>query len=220
MSAPILETTRIEPRVARSAEDDLGCALDIFLTQRAQLFRIAYRVIGEVSGAEDVVQEAWLRWQRADRTRIENPAAFLTTITTNLAINVIQSARHRHEAPMQTLMADHVDPAQDPTRSAEQAGTVEETLALLMARLRPSELAAYLLRKGFDYAYDDLAGLLRTSVPNARQLVRRAQTRFATDHERAVAAEPHRLLVTAFLAAARTGDLQNLERLLVVRSLS
>jgi RNA polymerase sigma factor (sigma-70 family) len=216
MSAPKLETTRpIEHQVARSVEYDLDRALDIFLAQRTQLFRMAFRVIGDVSGAEDVVQEAWLRWQRADRTKIANPAAFLTTTTTNLAINVIQSARHRHEAPTQALLTDLIDPSQDPTLSAEQAAAVEETLALLMARLNSSELAAYLLRKGFDYAYCDVAGLLCTSVPNARQLVRRAQKRVETDHERPVSAKPHRLLVAAFLVAARTGDLQDLERLLI-----
>lgn len=215
MSAPSLETTTpTEPPVARSAEDDLDLALDIFLAQRKRLFRIAYRVLGDVSGAEDVVQEMWLRWQLTHHTEIKNPAAFLTTATTRLAINVIQSARHRHETPTESQLIDLVDRTQDPVGRVEQAVAIEEALALLMARLTPDELAAYVLRKGFDYAYADLAGLLRTSVPNTRQLVRRAQARLEGDREQPVPAESHRRLVAAFRTAASTGDLEGLAELL------
>lgn len=213
MFVPSLDTTILtEP--ARAPEAELDHALQVFLAHRTRLFRVAYRVTGDVSSAEDVVQEAWLRWQRTDRRRIKNPAAFLTTTTTHLAINVIQSARHRHETPTESPLADLVDPAQDPTMRVEQSAAVEQTLGLLMARLTPAQLAAYLLRKGFDYTYGDIAELLRTSVPNVRQLVRRAQPRIAGGREHAVDPEAHCLLVTAFLTAARTGDLQGMERLL------
>jgi DNA-directed RNA polymerase specialized sigma24 family protein len=214
MSEPGQETTPIEPPIARSEEDDLDLALDIFLAHRARLFGIAYRIIGDVPGAEEVVQELWLRWQLTRRTEIENPAAFLTTATTRLAINVIQSARHRHETPAEPRLVDLADRAQDPVLHAEQAVAVEEALALLMARLTPDELAAYVLRKVFDYAYVDLAGLLRTSVPNTRQLVRRALTHLGGDRERPVPAEAHRRLVAAFQTAAAIGDLEDLVRLL------
>lgn len=109
---------------------------------------------------------------------VENPAAFLTTVTSRLAINVIQSARHRHEVASESHLRNVTDPTiQDPVLRAEQTVAIEEALARLMARLTPDGLAAYVLRKGFDYAYTDLARLLDTSVPNARQLVRRAQAR-------------------------------------------
>lgn len=186
-------------------------ALDVFLTHRARLFGIAYRVTGEVSGAEDLVQEAWLRWQRTDHAKVENPAAFLTTTTANLAINVIQSARRRHETPTASLQEHIVDLAEDPVG---QTLAVEEILALLMARLTPAELAAYLLRKGFDYAYPDIAGLLQTSVANARQLVRRAQTRMSGARRVGVDPVAHRRLVAAFLTAARTGEFGGLEEVL------
>ena len=213
MFAPSLATTILtEP--ARSPEAELDHALQVFLAHRTRLFRVAYRVTGDVSSAEEVVQEAWLRWQRTDRRRIKNSAAFLTTTTTHLAINVIQSARHRHETPTDSPLADLVDAAQDPTMRFEQSAAVEQTLGLLMARLTPAQLAAYLLRKGFDYTYGDIAELLRTSVPNVRQLVRRAQPRIAGGREYAVDPEAHCLLVTAFLTAARTGDLKGMERLL------
>ncbi|MGY2703026.1 MULTISPECIES: sigma factor [unclassified Nocardioides] len=207
MSAPGLETTT-------RTGTELDIAVEVFLAHRTRLFRVAYRVTGDVSSAEDVVQEAWLRWQRTDRSTVKNPAAFLTTATTRLAINVIQSARHRHETPAEAPLADLVDPAFDPTRRAEQTAEVEETLALLMSRLTSGELAAYLLRKGFDYAYGDVARLLRTSIPNARQLVRRAQTRIDGDRDRPVDPDLHQHLVTAFLTASRSGHLEALEQVL------
>jgi RNA polymerase sigma-70 factor (ECF subfamily) len=207
MATPVL---RDRPRT----EDDLDHAARVFLAERTRLFRIAYRVIGNVAGAEDVVQETWLRWQRTNRDEINNPAAFLTTATTHLAINVIQSARHRHEVPTDSPMVDLIDPSQDPTRQVECSAVVHETLDLLMARLTSPELGAYLLRKGFDYPYREIARVLRTSIPNARQLVRRAQVSITRGRARRVDRGVHRQLVAAFLAAARSGDLSYLEELL------
>lgn len=222
MTAPGLETTTPTDLPARSeagqanetAGAGLDTALEVFLAERTQLFRIAHRVTGDVASAEDVVQEAWLRWQRADRGVIKNPAAFLTTATTHLAINVIQSARHRHEAPSESPLARLAEPSNDPALEAERKAVLEKTLELLMARLSSGKLAAYVLRKGFDYPYSEIARLLRTSSANARQLVRRAQQRIEGDHERAVDGADHRCLVTAFEAATRTGDLASLETVL------
>ncbi|MGW1544577.1 sigma factor [Streptomyces sp. NPDC002309] len=216
MSAPSLETTTpAEPPVAPSAEYDLDLALDIFLAQRTRLFRIAHQIVGDVSGAEDLVQEVWLRWQLTHRTKIKNPAAYLTTATTNLAINVIQSARHRRETPTESQLVGVVDrAAEDPVLRAEQAVALETALALLMARLTPNGLAAYVLRNGFDYSYADLAGLLRISVQNARVLVHRAHARLERDRDRPVPVESHRRLVAAFQTAASTGDLEGLTQLL------
>ncbi|MFJ8357200.1 sigma factor [Streptomyces sp. NPDC093984] len=214
MSVPRTETTTpTHPPVARAAEDDLHIALDIFLAQRRRLFRIAYRILGDVTGAEDVVQEVWLRWQL---TQIDRPTAFLVTATTRLAINVVQSAQYRHEIPLEPQLADLGDrAAQDPVLSAEQAVAIEGALTLLMARLTPNRLAAYVLRKGFGYAYAELAALLRVSAPNARVMVHRAQASLDCDRERPVPAESHRRLAAAFRAAAGTGDLEGLVRLLV-----
>ena len=223
MSAPGLETTTtlVDPgghgitrSVVADLVVDLDVALEVFLAERTRLLRIAYRVTGDVSSAEDVVQEAWMRWQRTDRRVIKNPAAFLTTTTTHLAINVIQSARHRHEAATESPLADLVDARQDPTVDAEQSVAVEEMLLVLMARLSPAELTTYLLRKGFDYPYGDIAKLLRTSNANARQLLRRAQQSVERDRERPVDEAAHAQLVAAFLTAARTGELSALEQLL------
>lgn len=201
-------------------DEGLDAALDVFLAQRTRLIQIAHRVTGDFSGAEDVVQDAWLRWQRADRGVIKNPAAFLTTTTTRLAINVIQSAQHRHRptaaVPLENLagLAELVDPADDQVARAEQTAVLENALQALMARLSPDRLAAYLLRKCFDYPYGTIARLMSTSTANARQVVRRAQQRIEGVPGRPVDRVHHRRIVLAFQAAARTGDLAALEALL------
>lgn len=211
-------TTTTEPGTCPPAPDsELEQAISFFVSQRARLFRIAYRVTGgDATSAEDVVQEAWLRWQRTDREAVKNPEAFLTTTATRLAINVIQSAHHRYEAPSETVAPDAGDVAQDPSGHADQSAAVAQALAVIMARLSRAELAAYLLRNMFDYSYADVSRLLRTSAVNARQLVSRARWRVERGTERsAVEPRSHRHLVAAFLMASRTGEFESLERFLV-----
>ncbi|SFC76307.1 RNA polymerase sigma factor, sigma-70 family [Nocardioides terrae] len=208
----------IVPREAAQAHDgvvEMERALEVFLAHRIRLFRIAHRITGDVASAEDVVQEAWVRWQRTDRTAIKSPGAFLTTATTHLAINLIQTARHRHETTAEPPPADLADSGQDPAARVEQVAAVQESLRLMLARLTRPELTAYLLRKGFDHRYADIASLLRTSVANTRQLVRRARLRLDGGQDHAVDPAELHLLTTAFLRAAGTGDFQPLERLLV-----
>ncbi len=186
-------------------------ALRVFLAERPRLFRIALRVTGDPTGAEDVVQEAWLRWQRAERDRVRNPAAFLTTTTNRLAINLIRSAAQRHETPAEVGAVERADHAPDPGVQVERAVAVEQAMALLMTSTSPAERAAYLLRKGLDYPYLEIARVLGVSTVNARQLVRRAQTGIATGRARPHDPGTRRRLVGAFLVAARTGDVSVLE---------
>ena len=200
--------------VSSLADDEAERALAMFMTQRNSLFHIAFQITRDASRAEDCVQEAWLRWQLTDRSNIINPSAFLTTTVSHLAINLIQSAAHRHELASDSLADDPADHTYDPAHRAEQSASVSEVLALLMARLSHAQLTAYLLRKGFDYPYADIARLLRTSIPNARQLIRRAQARVDAGRDRPVKRNAHRLLVAAFLIAERLGDFTTLERLL------
>jgi len=199
---------------ATTAEADLDHALEIFLAERTQLFRIAHRVIGDVSAAEEVVQEAWLRWQRTDRAEVRNSAAFLRTVTAHLAINVVQSACRRREKPADSTLTDGDQLSYDRTGDAERIADVEHAVALLVAKLMPAELVAYLLRKGFDYPYGDIAHLLGTSVANARQLVRRAQPHIEGDRRWIVVDAVHDRLVTAFMASSRSGNLELLEGVL------
>lgn len=216
MSALTLTTERTsapEDRGTMPAVTDLDGAARVFLAERAQLLRVARRVVHDAAAAEDVVQDAWLRWQRADRTQIRNPAAFLTTVTTHLAINVVQSARHRHELPTEVLPAI-VAPADDPGEHAERAAAVERTLALMLTRLSPAELAAYLLRTCFEHPYDEIAAALATSPANARQLVRRGHLALTGHRSHPVDPQQHRHLTAAFTHASTHGDLAPLVRML------
>jgi RNA polymerase sigma-70 factor (ECF subfamily) len=203
-----------ESGVGDDGEAQLERATRIFLAERLRLLRIAQRVVSDRAAAEDVVQDVWLRWQRVDQREIQNPVAFLTTATTHLAINVIQSARHRHEQPTESLWGAWPCRVPEPAGDAERAVAVDRMLGYLMAKLTSAELAAFVLRKSFDYPYAELAQVLETTQENARQLVRRAQVALATDRARPVDRVTHRRLVAAF-GAATAGELGGLERVLV-----
>jgi len=187
---------------------------DEFLAVRRRLLTVARSVLGHRSDAEDVVQEAWLRWQACDRTAVECPTAFLVTTTRRLAINASQTAWSRHEATVGTPHDDAVPvgsvAGDEPSTPTERRAALEAGCRLLFERLSPSERAAYVLRKGFDYPYAQLAGLLGLTEANVRQLVSRAQRHLAVPHHRAFDPAAHRRLVDGIMAAAR-GDLGELE---------
>ena len=185
-----------------------------FLSARPQLFGIAYRVLGSASEAEDIVQETWLRWQSTDRSKVHEPAAFLTTVATRLAINVAQSARVRRESYVGPWLPEPVDTTQDPHLGAERAEALEMAVLLLLEKLNPVERAAYVLREAFDYPYGRIAEILETSEANTRQLVSRGRKHLAAERKEAVTPTAHRRLLEVFLSAARTGDLSGLEDVL------
>jgi RNA polymerase sigma-70 factor (ECF subfamily) len=185
-----------------------------FLRARPRLLRIARRVLVNRADADDVVQDAWLRWQETDRDRVRDPAAFLATTTTRLALNVGQSARARHEAPVGPWPVDAIDHSADPPRAAERAAAVEPALWMLLERLSPTERAVYLLREAFAYPHRRIAHVLELSEANVRQIVTRARRHLSDDARREVDATVHQRLVDTFLAAARTGELAALEQLL------
>lgn len=204
--------TTVPARAADAPEADDGLAA--FLAVRPRLFGIAYRMLGVVAEAEDVVQEAWIRWQGADRASVRNPAAFLTTTTTRLAINAATSARARRETYVGPWLPEPVDTSADPALGAERAEALETGLLVLLEQLTPVERAAYVLREAFGYPHQRVAEVLDLTEANARQLSRRAQQRLAT--RRAAPADPaaHRRLVEEFAAAAGAGDLARFERFL------
>ncbi|MER5349374.1 RNA polymerase sigma-70 factor [Kitasatospora sp. NPDC002551] len=194
--------------------DPLDPATREFLATRPRLFGIAYRVLGSTAEAEDVVQETWLRWQRTDRADVLEPAAFLATVTTRLAINVAQSARVRRESYVGPWLPEPVDTRADPQLGAERAEAVGLAVLLLLEKLNPVERAAYVLREAFDYPYRRIAEILETGEANARQLVSRARKHLAAARRERVDRAEHRRLLEVFVAAARTGDLAVLEELL------
>ncbi|MEU5140380.1 RNA polymerase sigma-70 factor [Streptomyces sp. BBFR25] len=185
-----------------------------FLSARPQLFGIAYRVLGSAAEAEDIVQETWLRWQSTDRSKVHEPAAFLTTVATRLAINVAQSARVRRESYVGPWLPEPVDTTQDPHLGAERSEAVEMAVLLLLEKLNPVERTAYVLREAFDYPYGRIAEILETSEANTRQLVSRGRKHLAAERKEAVTPTAHRRLLEVFLSAARTGDLSGLEDVL------
>ncbi|MEV4362966.1 sigma-70 family RNA polymerase sigma factor [Nonomuraea sp. NPDC049625] len=193
---------------------DLEQAAAVFAGVRPRLFGIAYRMLASVTEAEDLVQDVWLRWQAYDRATVDDPAAFLATTTTRLAINATQSARVRRETYLGPWLPEPVDTAADPYLGAERAEALEFAVLLLLERLSPTERAAYVLREAFDYPYRQIADILELNEPAVRQLVSRARKRVLIARPTPVTqTEQHRLL-TAFVAAARSGDMTTLEELL------
>src|SRR5262245_8173219 len=127
--------------------------LSAFEAARPRLFGIAFRMLRTVAEAEDIVQDVWTRWQSTDRRVVRDPQAFLATTTTHLAINVIQSARTRHETYVGRWLPEPVDTNADPTLSAERGEALALAVLVLLERLSPTERAAYVLREAFNYSY-------------------------------------------------------------------
>ncbi len=202
MATALMERTR--PRMAEATDD--------FLEVRERLLGIAGRICGSRAEAEDVVQDAWLRWQLCDREEVRNPTAFLVTATTRLAINVQQSARVRRERCTGEWGVEPSDAGLgDPWPGLERDEVLGRGMRILMQRLAPLERAAYLLRHAFDYPYSRIAQLLGVSETNARQVVSRAGRRLDSGRRHAVNTDEHRRLVAVFTHAARSGDTGPLE---------
>ena len=194
-----------------STHDD---GLSAFLSVRHRLFRIAYRMLGTATEAEDIVQDVWVRWQAADRGLVRDSAAFLVTTTTRLAINLIQSARSRRETHVTPWLPEPVDPNANPGQGTERRQALESGLQVLLERLSPAERAAYILREAFDYAYRDIAAILRFEEANVRQVVSRARQHIASGRRRPASPVDQRRLLDCFIAATQRGELAGLEGLL------
>ncbi|MDX3352590.1 sigma-70 family RNA polymerase sigma factor [Streptomyces sp. ME01-24h] len=201
-----------EPSPATQCLEEAAC---VFMELQPRLFGIAYRVLGSAVEAEDVVQEVWLRWQRTDRAAVLSPAAFLSTTTTRLAINVAQSARVRRETYIGPWLPEPVDTSADPEVGAQRAEAVELALLLVLERLTPTERAAYVLREAFDYGYPEIAEILQVSLVNVRKIVSRARKHVMAGPRGTADTAEHRRFLKVFVSAARTGDLAPLEALLV-----
>lgn len=192
---------------------ELDEAAAVFTQVRPRLFGIAYRMLGSAAGAEDLVQDVWLRWQGTDRSVVDNPGAFLATATTRLAINELQSARARRETYIGPWLPEPVDTSADPFLGAERGEALELAVLMLMEKLTPQERAAYVLREAFDYPYAQIADILRSTEPAVRQLVSRARKHVTGDRKIPVPEAAQRQLLATFLEAARGGDLVALEKL-------
>ncbi|WAA66064.1 RNA polymerase sigma-70 factor [Microbacterium oxydans] len=192
---------------------DLDDAVDVFAAQRRRLFGIAYRMLGTVADAEDIVQDTWIRWQNTDRAQVAEPAAFLATIATRLSINVLQSAHTRRETYIGPWLPEPVNTDADPALGAERAEALQFAILLTLEKLTPTERAAYILREAFDYPYPRIAEVISSSVVSARQLVSRARGHLASARQTTVEPSEQRRLLEAFLIAAQKGDAHELEKL-------
>ncbi|WP_410632246.1 RNA polymerase sigma-70 factor [Amycolatopsis sp. cmx-4-83] len=193
--------------------EDLDDAAAVFGEVRPRLFGIAYRMLGSAVDAEDLLQDVWLRWQASDRAAVLNPAAYLATTTTRLAINATKTAYARHETYVGPWLPEPVDTAADPQLGAERGAVLELAVLLLLEKLTPTERAAYVLREAFDYPYREIADIVQTTEAAARQLVSRARKHLAAGRRTPAGLPEQRRLLTAFVAAAQAGDLAALEQL-------
>lgn len=203
--APLPQMTSKQPDLAAYEE------------HRALLFSIAYRMLGIRADAEDMVQETFLRWQKASDIEIRDPRAFLVTVITRLCINQLQSARiKRGEYFGQWL------PEPLPTGVSSQGiplpgidGSLSMAFLMLLERLTPAERAVFLLREVFEYRYTEIAHALGQSEANCRQILRRAKQHIAKDRPRfEVSLEQQEKLLQQFLETSAHGDMQGLLALL------
>ena len=186
---------------------------------RRSAFAVAYRMLGSVSRAEDVVQEGFLRLHRARAggERIASPRAYLSTVVSRLSLDHLRSARVRRETYVgewlpEPLVASADD---DPARKVEMADSLSLAFLVLLESLSPEQRAAFLLREVFDESYDRIAEIIGTSEQNARQLATRARRHVEERRPRFEASRERReQLASRFFAAAEEGDLEGLEELL------
>ncbi|MFJ1790826.1 RNA polymerase sigma factor SigJ [Kitasatospora griseola] len=190
--------------------------VDAFQAERRYLAAVAYRLLGSVADAEDVLQEAWLRWQSADRSDIAEPRAYLTTVVTRLCYDQLGSARARREAYFgEWLPEPLLSTEESPAELAEVGEAVSVAMLAVMEQLSPAERAAFVLHDVFAVGFEEIASALDRSPEATRQLASRARRR-VRDGGRRSTVDPaeHRQVVTAFIAAATGGDLMTLMEVL------
>ncbi|MER5864543.1 sigma-70 family RNA polymerase sigma factor [Kitasatospora sp. NPDC002040] len=195
--------------------DDVS-GVDAFESLRRYLGSVAYRLLGSVSDAEDVLQEAWLRWRSTDRSKVEEPRAFLTTVVTRLCYDQLGSARVRREAYYGEWLPEPLVSEEDaPAHLAELGEEVSMALLTVLEQLTPAERTAFVLHDVFSIGFEEIAGSLDRTPAATRQLASRARRRVKTGgRPGTVDRAAHRQVVSAFATAAAEGDLQGLVALL------
>jgi len=187
-------------------------AAEAFLDTRGLLFAVAYRMLGSVAEAEDVVQDAWLAWSRTDRAEVREPAAYLVRTATNLAVDRLRSARARRELYVGPWLPEPLltepDVAEDVVAGAELTESVSMALLVVLETLSPLERAVFVLREAFGYSHAEVAGILGRSEASVRQLAHRAREHVEARRPRFDADdEQRRAVVERFRAACEGGEL-------------
>ena len=190
---------------------------DIFTQYQPYLFSIAYRMLGSVMEAEDMVQETFLRWQKKTGVDVQSPKAYLTAIITRLCIDHLRLARVKREEYIGPWLPEPllIDPSQNISRDAELNESLSLAFLLLMENLTPIERAVFLLHEVFAYSHAEIAEMIEQSEANCRQILHRAKQ--SVERKRPhihVSAEEQRRLFSQFLQASGNGDMQGLLSLL------
>ena len=210
-------------RAAPNAWDEVvttDTPTDVFEEHRPILMGVAYRMLGRVADAEDVVQEAWLRWSAADRAEVREPRAYLVRVTTRLAIDRLRQVKARGEAYVgpwlpEPYVTDFGYTVPDTAECAVLADSVSLAVLVVLESLSPVERAVFVLREAFGYPYADIAAMLDRSEPAVRQLAGRARKHVDEGRPRyEVDPAQRRALTERFLAAAAEGDLAGLMEML------
>lgn len=191
--------------------------LEQFNQHRPLLFAIAYRMLGSVVDAEDMVQETYLRWQQADQAKVQSVKAYLSTIVTRLCIDYLRSVRVQREQYIGPWLPEPLitQQANDPAYMVELADSLSTAFLMLLENLSPTERAVFLLREVFDYDYPEIGQIVNKSAVNCRQIVRRARQHLASRKPRfVVSPQQQEQLTVKFLQAWTNGDLQDLLALL------
>ena len=190
-----------------------------FQSYRPLMFSIAYRMLGSATEGEDIVQEAFLRYQAVAPGTIVSPKAFLSTIVTRLCLNQLQSARAQRETYIGPWLPEPIftdtDERANPSHQAEMHDSISFAFLALLEELTPLERAVFLLREVFSYEYDEIATILGKDPAACRQIFSRAKKHVAEGRPRfKPAPEAQRRLLSQFVQATTTGDLQGLTALL------
>ena len=191
--------------------------LATFDQHRGLLFSIAYRMLGSIADAEDMLQETFIRWQQAGQEDVRSPRAFLVTIISRLCITHLQSARAQREEYVGQWLPEPLvtNPGSDPLQILHAAESLSMAFLVLLERLTPVERAVFLLREVFEYDYSDIAAVLGLSEANCRQVLRRARQHVNTLRPRfQVSSQKRNELLNRFLEAATNGDMDALLGLL------
>lgn len=190
---------------------------DVFAMLRPRLYSIAYRMLGTRADAEDVLQDAWLRWQRADYAALKSAEAWLVTVVTRLAIDRLRAAKIEREAYVGWWLPEPLVELDErtPEAAAELASELSVAFLWVLERLSPEERAAFLLRRVFDHDYAEIASLLEKSEAACRQMVHRASEHLQREHPRFhVSKDAHCRILERFMQAAQAGDRGAIEALL------
>src|SRR5215475_6362482 len=192
---------------------EIGSRANLFEQSRKRLFGLAYRMLGSRADAEDMVQEAYLRWHQADLGEIRSPEAWLVTVVTRLCLDRVRSAAAERETYPGIWLPEPIisDPSPLPDEQLELSSNLSLAFMFLLERLSPQERAAFLLHDIFDCSYQDIARILDKSEVSCRQIVSRARARVRRDQPRFHPDEEDQLRVmNQFAAALHAGDEQSL----------